>query len=114
MLDDDWQGMYYQPDNFIHLLKFEAWYEDFSLKDEIPQVLEEVKGLEDVRPYLRSKFMLKYAWAANEELYELTKEDIKMAEYMCLVDTSDYKQLKQKYDEVFKINNKYIPDNKLW
>lgn len=40
MVEDDWQGMYKQPDNFLHLEKFEAWFQDESFVKEIPEMLK--------------------------------------------------------------------------
>ena len=60
MIKDDLQGMYKQPDNYLNIEKWEAWYEDDALKAEIPGFLNDIKDLTDVRPFIRSRFMMKY------------------------------------------------------
>lgn len=114
VIDDDWQGMYKQPDNFIWVDKFEAFYQDDTLKKEIPEVLEELKELPDVRPYLRAKYMLKYAWAASNRLFQLTPGDQEMAEYLLNMDLKDYPQLKTKYYQVFGLEKKLLLPSELW
>jgi hypothetical protein len=39
ILEDDWHGMYFQPDNMIPIDPYEAWYEDRQLADDIPDLL---------------------------------------------------------------------------
>lgn len=114
VIDDDWQGMYKQPDNFIWVDKFEAFYQDDSFKKEIPEVLQEVKDLPDVRPYLRAKYMLKYTWAASNRLYQLTPADQEMAEYLLNMDLKDYPELKSKYYQVFGLEKKLMLPSELW
>lgn len=114
VIDDDWQGMYKQPDNFIWVDKFEAFYQDDTLKKEIPEVLEELKELPDVRPYLRAKYMLKYTWAASNRLFQLTPGDQEMAEYLLNMDLKDYPQLKTKYYQVFGLEKRLLLPSELW
>lgn len=114
MIEDDWQGMYKQPDNYINIEKWEAWYEDDALKNEIPGFLEEMKDLPDVRPFIRARFMMKYLWAENQQFFQLSKEDEQMADFLTKYSYQDYDKVKQKYEELFKIKDKYIPSENLW
>jgi carboxy-terminal domain RNA polymerase II polypeptide A small phosphatase len=114
VVEDDWQGLYKHPDNFLHLEKFEAWFQDDWLEKKIPKVLKEVEKLEDVRPYLRAKFMFKYSWAEQKMLFELTPQDLKMAEFIVKNGIKDYEKLKIAYDRLFSPRFKYITADKLW
>ncbi|CAG9325153.1 unnamed protein product [Blepharisma stoltei] len=114
IIDDDWQGMYFQPDNYLNIDKFEAYYQDDWLKNDIPRFLMEMKDLPDIRPYLRARFMMKYAWAKEGQLYELTDEDVQWAKYMGKYNHTHYKELKSKYDQLFEPGHKLLPSNKLW
>jgi len=114
VVDDDWQGMYKQVDNFLYIEKYEAWYEDDWLKNDIPRFLNDLKDLPDVRPYLRARFMLKYAWAEDQQLYKLSSEDHLMAEFLSRHDHTEYDKIREKYDQLFKIQSPFIPEHKLW
>lgn len=114
MVDDDWQGMYKHPDNFLYLEKFEAWFQDTWLSKEIPGLLNEVKELTDVRPFLRAKFMLKYSWAQQGMLYQLTNKDLEMAEFVAKCGAEDYLKLKKKYDQIYNPKVPYLTSDKLW
>lgn len=103
IIDDDWQGLYKQPDNIIPIDKYEAWYDDTQLLDDIPNVLEQLKDLPDVRPWLRSKMMLKHVWAENGELFDLTPEDEEFAEFLNFYDLSNYGVLLKKYSQLYGI-----------
>lgn len=114
VVDDDWQGMYFQPDNFIHIDRYEAWYEDSWLINELPEYLSEMNELPDVRPSLRAKFMLKYHWAMDDQLFELSKEDERMLEFLMRPEALEYNKLKLKYEEIYKLKTQFIPADKLW
>lgn len=114
MIEDDWPGLLKQPDNFVYLDKFEAWYQDDHLEKNVPNTLNEIKDLPDIRPYLRAKFMLKYSWAQQGMLYELTPQDIKMAEFIAKYGIKNYEKLKLKYNQLFDPNMKYLETDKLW
>ena len=114
MVEDDWQGMYKHPDNFLYLEKFEAWFQDQWLSKDIPKLLEDLKNINDVRPYLRAKFMLKYSWAQQGMLYELSEKDIQMAEFIAKNGPEDYQKLKLKYDELFNPKVPHLTSDKLW
>ena len=114
MIEDDWQGMFKNPDNYINLDKFEAWYQDDMLLNDIPKNLEEIKDLRDIRPYLLAKYMYKYSWANQGLLYKLTDKDLQMAEHISKNGIENYETLKLKYDQIFDPNYKYLPFEKLW
>jgi RNA polymerase II subunit A small phosphatase-like protein len=114
VVEDDWHGMFKNPDNFLHLDKFEAWYQDNMLEKDIPKILNEIKELKDVRPFLRAKFMFKYSWANQGRFFELSDKDTKMAEFIAKNGIEDYESLKLKYDQLYDPKYKYLPYEKLW
>jgi hypothetical protein len=64
------------------------------LQTDIPDLLSQIKDLPDVRPYLRAKMMLKYLWAENGELFDLTLEDEDFAEFLNFVSLDNYESIR--------------------
>ena len=113
-VEDNWQGMVKNPDNFLHLDKYEAWFQDEWFIKEIPEILEEIKALPDVRPYLRAKFLFKYTWAQAGMFFQITEKDRKMAEFIAKHGIKDYESLKKRYELLYDPKYKYIGSDKLW
>mmetsp|Transcript_9917 Transcript_9917/g.19678 ORF Transcript_9917/g.19678 Transcript_9917/m.19678 type:complete len:262 (-) Transcript_9917:38-823(-) len=113
VVDDDWKGMFKQPDNYISIERWEAWYEDDLLMNTLLPTLEEMKDIPDVRPYLRAKYMHKYLWADQERFYSLTDEDNEFAKFMAMEDSLDYEKIYSKYMELF-INPTVFTEAQMW
>lgn len=73
-----------------------------------------MKDLSDVRPYLRSRFMMKYAWAKEGLLYELTENDMKYLQFQGKKNYKDYPDIKRIYEDLFIKERKLIASDKLW
>ena len=58
--------------------------------------------------------MLKYSWAQQGMLYELSEKDIQMAEFIAKNGPEDYQKLKLKYDELFNPKVPHLTSDKLW
>lgn len=72
MVEDYWFGMYPNPDNFISIAPYEALYEDNEFNEKLIGLLNILKDVPDVRPYLRCKFGHLYNWANEGMFYDLT------------------------------------------
>ena len=58
--------------------------------------------------------MLKYSWAQQGMLYQLTSQDIEMAEFVAKNGIEDYSKLKKKYEQLFTKRVPYLTSDKLW
>lgn len=113
VVDDDWKGMLKQPDNYLTIEKWEAWYDDDHLMTQLLPALEELRDLPDVRPFIRAKYMHKYMWADQGRICKLSEEDNEFARFMVFEESLDYEKIYEKYMEVF-INPTVFTEAMMW
>lgn len=57
---------------------------------------------------------MKYTWASQGMFYELTPQDLQMAEFIGKHGIEDYTKLKAKYDQLFNPKVPYLTTDMLW
>ena len=114
LIDNNWRGMLKGPDNYLNIPKYEAWFQDDSLVKDVSLNLKEIEKLEDVRPFLRARFMYKYFWASQGLFYKITDNDLKIADFIAKNGVENYDKLKLEYDRLFNPKVPYITTDELW